>query len=60
MRIKALREGPSDGSAAFPENEDRIVAHGATFEEAVENALKSGVAEPAPVKTQKDWMPAVF
>jgi hypothetical protein len=60
MRIKALREGPSDGWAAFSENEDRIVAYGSTYEEAVENAEKLGVKEPVLVKIPKDWKPAVF
>jgi hypothetical protein len=60
MRVKALREGPSDGWAAFSENEDRIVAYGATYEEAVENAGKSGVTEPVLVKIPKDWKPAVL
>ncbi len=54
-RIKALLNAPSDGWVAFSEDEERLVAYGATYEEAVANAEKQGVMEPVLVKVPQDW-----
>lgn len=59
-RINALLEAPADGWAAFSENEDRLVAYGATYDEAVENAAKAGVAEPVLVKVPSEWVNRVL
>jgi hypothetical protein len=54
-RIEALKNAPRDGWAAFSETEDRLVAYGATYDEAVENSAKNGVAEPVIVKVPPTW-----
>ncbi len=54
-RIKALVGAPSDGWVAFSEDEERVVAYGSTYEEAVSNAEKHGVADLVLVKVPKDW-----
>lgn len=54
-RMNALLGAPSDGWAAFSEDEERVVAYGSTYEEAVSNAEKEGVADPVLVKIPKDW-----
>lgn len=59
-RIKALREAPPDGWVAFSEDEERVVAHGATYEETVEKAEKEGVSDPLLVKVPKDWTETVL
>ncbi len=59
-RIDALLKAPPDGWAAFSEDEDRIVAYGSTYDEAVENAEKAGVSEPVLVKVPKVWVDRVL
>ena len=59
-RIDALQRAPSDGWAAFSEDEERIVAYGATYDEAVAEAEKKGVSEPVLVKIPKDWSDRVL
>ena len=55
IRIQALREAPPDGWAAFSADEARLVAYGATYEEAVAKAGQNGEADPVLVKVPKDW-----
>jgi hypothetical protein len=54
-RIKALRGAPPDGWAAFSSDEERLVAYGSTYEEAVAKAEENGEREPVLVKVPKDW-----
>jgi hypothetical protein len=55
VRIQALRAAPPDGWAAFSADEERLVAYGQTYEEAVVNASEKGEPEPVLVKVPKDW-----
>ena len=59
-RINALRKAPPDGWVAFSEDESRVVGYGATYEEVVSVAEKSGVFDPVVVKVPQDWTPAVM
>lgn len=54
-RIKALRAAPPNGWAAFSSDEERLVAYGRTYDEAVKKAEKNGEAEPVLVKVPRDW-----
>ncbi|HUJ93350.1 MAG TPA: DUF5678 domain-containing protein [Candidatus Bathyarchaeia archaeon] len=54
-RIKALRDAPPNGWAAFSSDEERLVAYGKTYEEVVSNAEKSGEPDPVVIKVPKDW-----
>ena len=54
-RLKALLDAPSDGWAAFSEDEERLIAYGSTYEEVVSKAEQAGVADPVLVKIPKDW-----
>ena len=59
-RLKALCEAPPDGWVAFSEDESRVVAYGATYEEAVFNAEKEGENDPLLVKIPNDWTELVL
>ena len=54
-RIKALRAAPPDGWVAFSSDEERVVAHGKTYEETVMKAEKNGEPDPVLTKVPKDW-----
>ena len=54
-RLKALRDAPSDGWVAFSSDEERLVAYGRSYEEAVANAEKNGEPDPVLTKVPKDW-----
>jgi hypothetical protein len=54
-RIKALRAAPPDGWVAFSADEERLVAYGKTYEEAVSKAEKNGEPDPVLAKVPKDW-----
>ena len=54
-RIKALRAAPPDGWVAFSSDEERLVAYGKTYEEAVTEAEKNGEPDPVLTKVPKDW-----
>lgn len=54
-RIKALRAAPPNGWAAFSSDEERLVAYGKTYDEAVKKAEKNGEADPVLVKVPRDW-----
>jgi hypothetical protein len=54
-RIKALRDAPRDGWVAFSSDEERLVAYGNTYEEAVKKAEKNGEPDPVLLKVPKDW-----
>jgi hypothetical protein len=54
-RIEALRNAPPNGWAAFSEDEEKLVAYGATYDEVVRKAEESGVTEPVLVKVPPSW-----
>ena len=54
-RIIALRAAPPDGWVAFSSDEERLVAYGKTYEEAVTRAEKNGEPDPVLTKVPKDW-----
>lgn len=54
-RIEALRNAPRNGWAAFSEDEERLVAYGATYDEVVKKAEENGVTEPVLVKVPPTW-----
>jgi hypothetical protein len=55
-RLEALRSAPLNSWVALSEDETRIVAVGATYDEAVQNSEKAGVPDPILIKTPKDWL----
>lgn len=59
-RVEALLKAPSDGWVAFSEDENRVVAYGATYDEAVAEAQKQGVDDPVLVKVPTDWTQLVL
>jgi hypothetical protein len=56
-RLEALRAAPLDSWVALSEDESKIVAVGATYEEAVKNSERAGVEEPVILKTPPSWSP---
>jgi Fe2+ transport system protein FeoA len=54
-RIKALKDAPRNGWAAFSEDEERLVAYGMTYDEVVEKSAECGVNEPVVVKVPPAW-----
>ena len=56
-RLDLLRSAPMDSWIALSEDESRIVAVGATYEEVVQNSESAGFADPLLLKTPKVWMP---
>lgn len=54
-RLKALREAPPGGWAAFSADEERIVAYGSSYDEVIKKAERSGEADPVVVKVPNDW-----
>ncbi len=55
LRFEALRSAPLDSWVALSEDETKIVAIGATYDEAVRNSESAGVYDPVLVKTPKNW-----
>ena len=54
LHIAALKKAPPDSWVAFSEDDDtKIVAVGATYEEALSKAQSAGVADPVLAKTPK-------
>jgi hypothetical protein len=54
-RIEALKNAPPNGWAAFSENEDTLVAYGATYDEVVRKSEANGVMNPVIVKVPDNW-----
>jgi Family of unknown function (DUF5678) len=46
---------PRNGWAAFSEDEEKLVAYGATYDEVVKKAEENGVTEPVLVKVPPTW-----
>ena len=55
-RAEALRGAPPDAWVALSEDESRIIATGATYEEAVKKSEEAGVGEPILIKTPSTWL----
>jgi hypothetical protein len=56
-RLELLRSAPLNAWIALSEDETKIVAYGATYEEAVKNSENAGVDDPLLIKTPRVWMP---
>ncbi len=59
-RLQALLSAPLDRWVALSEDESRVVADGATFEEAAAKAEERGTSDPVLVKTPEDWTQRVL
>jgi hypothetical protein len=59
-RIHALLNAPPDGWVAFSEDETKLVAYGATYEEVLAKAEAQGVKDPVLVKIPNDWIERVL
>jgi len=59
-RVKILSEARPNSWIAFSSDEDRLVASGATYDEAVAEAERNGEADPVLVKVPDNWQPRVF
>jgi hypothetical protein len=59
-RIKALREAGAGTWLAFSEDESRVVASGASYDEVVQAAEDAGEHEPVITRVPNDWAPRVF
>jgi hypothetical protein len=59
-RAEALLDAPLDRWVALSEDETRIAADGATYDEVVRKAEAAGVSEPVIVKTPEDWTPHIM
>lgn len=57
LRLEALRSAPLDSWIALAEDESRIIATGATYEEVVIKSDQAGVQHPVIVRTPKSWLP---
>jgi predicted RNase H-like HicB family nuclease len=55
-RTDALQEAPSNGWIAFSEDEEQLIAYGATYDEVIANAQKQGVADLVVVKVPETWI----
>jgi len=56
MRYVKMRIETSDGWIAFSEDEEHLIAYGATYDEVVANAEKQGVADLIVVKVPETWV----
>ena len=59
QRVEMLRQAPMDSWIALSADEEKMVASGTTFSEAVENAKKVGEHEPVLIHTPEEWTPIV-
>jgi hypothetical protein len=55
-RSEALRSAPSDSWVAMSEDETRIIATGATYEEVSKRLDEAGVKDSVIIKTPKSWL----
>ena len=55
IRVELLRSAPLDSWVALSDDETKIVATGATYEEVVKNSDSAGVSDPVLIKTPKAW-----
>jgi len=54
-RTEALRTAPPNSWIALSEDESRIIAAGATYEEVVKKSREVGVEEPVLIMTPNNW-----
>jgi hypothetical protein len=59
-RVEALRAAPPNSWVALSEDETKVVAVGATYDEAVKNSEKAGVSDPILIKTPEHWASFCF
>jgi hypothetical protein len=57
VRLELLSAAPLDSWIALSEDETKIVAIGATYEEVARKSEEAGVADPVLLKTPKVWLP---
>jgi len=55
-RINALRSAPLNAWVALSEDETKVVATGATYEEAAVESERAGVRDPIIIKTPVEWL----
>jgi hypothetical protein len=53
---KALQKAPSNEWIAFSEDDERLIACGATYDEVVANAEKQGASDLVVVKVPETWI----
>ncbi len=51
-----LQKAPLNGWIAFSEDDERLIAYGATYDEVVANAGKLGVSDLVVVKVPETWI----
>ncbi len=56
-RIAALRSVPPNVWVALSDDETKVIATGATYEEAVLGSERAGVSDPILIKTPEKWLP---
>ncbi|MGH8546009.1 MAG: DUF5678 domain-containing protein [Gammaproteobacteria bacterium] len=59
-RVRILSEAKPNSWVAFSSDESKVVGHGDTYGEAVEDAEKHGEADPILVKIPDNWEPRAF
>jgi hypothetical protein len=57
LRSKALRSAPVDSWIALAQDESRITAVGATYEEVSKRLDETGDKDSVILKTPKSWLP---
>ncbi len=60
LRLAALRSAPPDRWIALSADESRVVADGATFEEAAVGAERAGESDPLILRVPEDWTPRIL
>ncbi len=60
QRLTILRDATPNSWVAFSADEERIVATGATFEDASRQASSSGESDPLIVFIPSNWSPALL
>jgi hypothetical protein len=54
--MEPLQEAPSNGWIAFSEDDERLIAYGATYDEVIANAEQQGVSDLVVVKVPETWI----
>ena len=57
LRLELLRSAPLDCWIALSEDESKIVATGASYDEVVSKSEEAGESDPVLLKTPKAWLP---
>ena len=56
-RSVSLSELPVNSWIALTEDENKVIAIGSTYEEAVRKSESAGVSDPLIIKTPGEWLP---